>query len=314
MKTKKQIEHFLSRRKYKSEMDYEGISLYCKNKFKIKLHRPSRYFPEPVEDIVPLDYATFAEWLEHGYGAGDVVEWGENIGLVQDGGLEKVRICLKIDGNIPIFDYFILNVHLIRKAEESALNRIYDVLSKKGKEFGNPFFCITEKFIPESNSIVAFQNNITGKSGAGVVRTAIPDDKLTMYCYYIKGEPVKYSMEEDMGNTADYSFQQVQTSDYPRKALETALERVGKTWNHSLKRIEPLNMKAEKGENYYYINDKRIIVCETEKGTPTSHKRYLAGNYFRERNDAAIILKEEDELRKRFFAKPEVGEEGKTNE
>lgn len=305
MKTKKQIEHFLAHKKYKSEMDFDGISLYCKNKFNIKLHRPSNYFPESAGDIQLLDYATFAEWLDHGYGAGDVIEWDENIGLVQDGGIKEVRICLKIARNTPVFDYFILDGQLIHPAKENAVERIYEALDENGKEFGNPFFCITDKYIPNSNTIVTFQNHKTGKGGVGVVRLIKKSGDITMYCWYVKGEPVRYSMNEEIGNIVDYSFQSVQPADYPRKALDVALAKVGKTWNHFLRRIEPLKMKVEKGSQYFYINDKRAVVCDTEKGTPTSHKRYLAGNYFKRQEDALKILEAENELRRNFLAEPE---------
>ena len=305
MKTKRQIEHFLARKKYKSEMDFEGISLYCKTKFNIRLHRPSSYYPEPTDDIQPLDYATFADWLEHGYGAGDVVEWDGNIGLVQDGGIKEVRICLKIDSNSPIFDSFVLDGQLIHPAQENAVERIYEALDANGKEFGNPFFCITDKYIPNSNTIVTFQNHKTGKSGVGVVRLITQSGDITMYCWYVKGEPVRYSMNEKLGNIIDYSFQSVQPADYPRKALDVALAKVGKTWNHFLRRIEPLKMKVEEGSQYYYINDKRAVVCDTEKGTPTSHKRYIAGNYFRRQEDALRILEAENEIRRNFLAEPE---------
>lgn len=305
MKTKRQIEHFLARKKYKSEMDFEGISLYCKTKFNIRLHRPSSYYPEPTDNIQPLDYAVFAEWLEHGYGAGDVVEWDENIGLVQDGGIKEIRICLKIDRSSPVFNSFVLDGQLIHPAQENAVERIYEALDANGKEFGNPFFCITDKYIPNSNTIVTFQNHKTGKGGVGIVRLITQSGDITMYCWYVKGEPVKYSMNEKLGNIMDYSFQSVQPADYPRKALDVALAKVGKTWNHFLRRIEPLKMKVEEGSQYYYINDKRAVVCDTEKGTTTSHKRYIAGNYFRRQEDALRILEAENEIRRNFLAEPE---------
>ena len=139
MKTKKQIEHFLRKRKYKSEIDFEGISLYCKNKYGIRLHVPSSYTTESQA----LDYAAFADWLEHGYAAGDAVQWGNFIGLVQDSNIEDVKICLKTDGNTPNFDLNTIPVQDIVRAGENALKRLYSILDEEGKEFGNPFFVIT---------------------------------------------------------------------------------------------------------------------------------------------------------------------------
>lgn len=70
MKTKKQVEHFLRKRKYKSEIDFKGISSYCKTEYNIKLHVPSSYSDDPEA----LDYATFANWFDKGFGAGDAVK------------------------------------------------------------------------------------------------------------------------------------------------------------------------------------------------------------------------------------------------
>lgn len=127
-----------------------------------------------------------------------------------------------------------------------------------------------------------------------------------MYCYVIKGEPVKYSMNEYLGKIDDFSFTTFKPADYQRKALDVELAKVGKTWNHFLKRIEPLNMKVATGERYWYITDKMQVTSDVEKGTVTSNKRYLAGNYFRREKDAIRILSEEIEIRRNFLAEPEI--------
>lgn len=311
MKTKKQIEHFLANRKYKSEIDFDGILCYCRDKLKckFKLHRPTRYYPEPTEDITPLDYATFAKWLDSGFGAGDVVEWGENIGLVQGGDGKSLKICLKIDRNGPNFNPFMLDVECTHKAPEGSVERIYETLRENNKEFGNPFFDVTKKYTPIPNEIVAFHNHKTGEDGVGVVRVVEKSGRVMMYCLYIKNQAVRYSMNEELGVVGDFSFQSVSAADYSRKLLNTSLAKVGKIWNHHLKRIEPLNMKVEKGEKYYFINAaKRTVECEFEMGKLTSHKKYLAGNYFRNQKDAMRILEAENELRRKFLAEPESGE------
>lgn len=305
MKTKKQIEHYLSRKKYRSEVDFDGINFYCRDKFKIKLHHPSSY----SEENTALTYGTFAQWLEQGFGAGDVVEWEENgekcIGLVQDGGTEQVRICLKIARNTPVFDFFFLNGQLIHPAEKSAVKRISEALSEAGKEFGNPYFVIADKYRPSSCSLVKFQNVKTGQQGYGVVRIIKKTGEIIMYCCVIKGGETRYSMNEYLGMIDDYTFQPFTPADYERKLLDSALAKHGKTWNHFLKRIEPLTMKVAKGERYWYITDKMQVTSDEEKQTVTSNKRYLAANYFKRQEDAIRILEEEMELRRNFLAEPE---------
>ena len=228
MKTKKQVEHFLRKRKYKSEIDFKGISSYCKTEYNIKLHVPSSYSDDPEA----LDYATFANWFDKGFGAGDAVKWNDSIGLVQEGNVNTVLICLRIDGNTPNFDKITIPVDIITPAGENALNRLYLVLDENGQEFGNPFFVISTKYIPKSCDLVCFHNHKTGQEGYGVVRLADKSSgDIVMYCYVIKGEPVKYSMNEYLGKIDDYSFTTFKPADYQRKALDIELAKVGKTWN-----------------------------------------------------------------------------------
>ena len=303
MKTKKQIEYFLSRRKYKSEMDYDGISLYCKSKFGIKLHKPSNY---PQEET-SITYAQFADWLENGYGAGDAIMYGEILCLVQSSDPDQVKICLRIDRNGPNFDLITLPVQVITPAKKSVLKRLYCVLQENGLEFGNPYNVITPKYIPTSGALVVFHNLKTDEEGFGCVRTITSQSDVYMFCYVLKtkaGKIVKYSMNEYLGQTSDYSFRNFTPTDYERKALEVELNKNGKTWNHFIKRIEPLKMKAEIGKQYWYISDKLGVISSIEKGTVTSHKRYLADNYFTNPEDAIAMEKEIHELIRNYLARP----------
>lgn len=304
MKSKKQVEHFLKYAKYKSEMDYTGISLYCKEKYGLKLPVPSSYPQEQSS----LTYSQFADWLDNGFGAGDVVKWEENIGLVQSSTCNEVKICLKIDRNGPTIASTTLAAHLITHAPENALERISDVLSSKGLEFGNPFFVITEKYIPTPGTLVCFQNNKTKQEGFGVVRNIDKTGRVIMYCYVLKNGTeriVKYNMHEELGVVGDFSFRTFKPTDYERKLLENELGKHNKTWNHYLKRIEPVDMRVQLGERYWYITDKMTVTAAVEKGTVISNKRYLAANYFKDQADAIRILSETMELRRDYLAEPE---------
>jgi hypothetical protein len=42
--------------------------------------------------------------FEKAFGDGDAVKWNDSIGLVQEGNVITVLICLRIDGNTPNFD------------------------------------------------------------------------------------------------------------------------------------------------------------------------------------------------------------------
>lgn len=114
---------------------------------------------------------------------------------------------------------------------------------------------------------MSFTNNKTGEEGYGVARIVKKTGEVIMYCYVIKGQQAKYNMNEFLGMEKDFSFKQSGPADYPRKAIDVALAKEGKTWNHFLKRIEPMNMKVVKGERYWYITDKMQVTSDVEKET-----------------------------------------------
>lgn len=87
------------------------------------------------------------------------------------------------------------------------------------------------------------------------------------------------------------------------RRLNRELERFGKVWNDKLHRIEPLEPKVAKGEKYWYISDKMTVVTDREKGTPTSHFRYIAGNYFKSQDEALEYLGRFQELLRDRLAK-----------
>lgn len=282
MKTKKQINHFLRQRNFKSEIDFDFISSYCLKKHNLKLHHPSNFFPDSPQ---ALDCPTFTQWVDTGFGAGDAVKWGENIGLVQTGGIDEVKICLRIDGNGVYFDSFMISVQSIEHADESVLKRIYDVLWENNKEFGNPHYVVTEIAPPLPGSLVKFINRSTQAEGFGVLKNVLDNGEVVMYCYCL-GENVKYNMNEHIGFFRDYSFSTFEAKDYLRKKLEAELNKCGKTWNHHVMRIEPVDLQVEKDQTYFYISDQFRVVSATDKKTATPHLRYLAGNYFRNEIDA----------------------------
>lgn len=308
MKTKRQVEQYLSKCQYKSEMDWKGISLYCKDKYHFSPNTPNNYYPD---DPNAITYGQFAEWLEHGFGAGDVVKWNKNIGLVECAEPNTIKICLRIDFNRATFDSFIVDDKLLVHADKNASEAISRALLENHKEFNSSTLKITDKFTPKSGDLVKFRNIKTGVTGIGVCRHVDQNGDIVMFCYILKkddGNVVKYDMHEYLGNIDDFSFSTFKPTDYERKLLETELNKFGKTWNHHMKRIEPLDMRVGLGETYWYIDDKLNVRNAKERGTVTSNKRYLSSNYFKDPGDAIEIEKQIHELIRDQLAKPNTDE------
>ena len=140
------------------------------------------------------------------------------------------------------------------------------------------------------------------------------------YCYFTyptqnKPKQIGYSLYETPG----YDIRTIVFENIDKENIQTTLgnstscfrrlgrelEKVGKVWKDKTLRIEPLNVMVPIGEKYYYISDKMDVKQETEKGTPTSRFRYLAGNYFTTHEAAMLMEGKFNELLRGYLASDE---------
>lgn len=102
-------------------------------------------------------------------------------------------------------------------------------------------------------------------------------------------------------------------ADNQLQCIEDCIINLGrrKVWKDALGRIEPLEYEVKEGEPYWYIDDKLSVVKKIEKCTPTSKKRYLAGNYFITYESALNMLSKIRSIINDFLASsnwPEINE------
>ena len=282
------MKEFLKNAKYQSKLDFSMIhGIYVR-----RLPTPSNYYPDG------LTVESFKKWINEGYGCCDVVNHNGDLCIVKTWNEKTTNVCFTIKGaNTEIIDekeHELLNEEL-KPANEYETGIVYGYLRSNNLEFFNPFPCVAEKYLPKSNDIVEFHKYDSDINGVGVVRMVIPNGNVTMYCLYFypnkdneNGEVI-YNMHYELGNINEYSFCTVDTSSYQRKNLETKLNSVNKSWNHPLRRIEPCDLRCERGGEYYYINDKLVVTKDTDQYTALSNKRFNAGNYYRKIEDALRI-------------------------
>lgn len=295
-KTKEQVKVFLTGAKFASEEDYSLVSERCVKVYGMRLHKPGSY------SSAGITVTMFGKWEEELYGAGDVVRVGDEFYLVKSCTEKECHTCARMGQDGLVLEDNTISVECSSMADKTASEGLYMALRSIGKEFMRPFPIISDVYVPKAGDIVSFTNIKNGETGSGVVRAVLEDGRTEMFCYHIKGGGVFHSMHGILGFLCDYSFQPSSPDGYPRKSLESALNKVGKTWNHPQRRVEPLDMRAPKGEPYYYVNDRMCVTQATETMTPASQRRYIAGNYFRSYDKAITMARAEQELRKDALA------------
>lgn len=299
MKTENQILHFLSASKIKSETDWDFISAYCKTNLKIKL---SEFIKPSYNDsgISPLD---FSEWLNNGYGDGDVVVYKNGYAILGKCTMDDAKIeAIMVDGQITI-KRTSAKVSVLSKATEKETQQFMSALYNSGFQYAEDNMLVIERFVPSINDKVDFKNDKI--HGIGVIRSIDTEKNiLEFYCYYIYGSgEIGYSMHETLGGPDEYVFNPLTIGG--RRRLERELNTKGKTWKDKIRRIEPLNYRVEAGKPYWYISDKFKACKAIEKYSAVSNQRFLVGNYYTSLGECLDDIAIFAENRRNALAKPE---------
>lgn len=304
MKTKRQVIDFFKSNHFATAEDCEMVSLFCQNNCGLT----PKDFPT-VTTPGSINSQTFIEWYRSGFGIGDIV-FEEETGsyyVVSNSSTTCIQSCAILSNlcktgkkwkpkNDELDATTLLNVSEI---ENKAMTIS---LAEQGYEFDYEKKTLRKKYIPEINERVEFSRG--NYIGLGVVRSINPvENSIEFFCYFIYSDKkIGYSMHES-GVCDVMSFQFNPMTVVAARRLNRELEKYGKVWNDKLHRIEPIDPKVAKGEKYWYISDKMTVVTDREKGTPTSHFRYIAGNYFKSYDEALEYLGKFHELLRDRLAK-----------
>lgn len=304
MKTKRQVIDFFKSNHFATAEDCEMVSLFCQNNCGLT----PKDFPT-VTTPGSINSQTFIEWYRNGFGIGDIVfekETGSYY-VVSNSSITNIQSCAILSNLCKTGKKWKPNNVELDATTLSSVSEIENKamtisLAEQGYEFDYEKKTLRKKYIPEINERVEFSRG--NYIGLGVVRSINPvENSIEFFCYFIYSDKkIGYSMHES-GVCDVMSFQFNPMTVVAARRLNRELEKYGKVWNDKLHRIEPIDPKVAKGEKYWYISDKMAVVTDREKGTPTSHFRYIAGNYFKSYDEALEYLGKFHELLRDRLAK-----------
>lgn len=304
MKTKRQVIDFFKSNHFATAEDCEMVSLFCQNNCGLT----PKYFPT-FTTSGSINSQTFIEWYRSGFGVGDIV-FEKKTGsyyVVSSSSIANIQSCAILSNLCKTGKKWKPNDVKLDATTLSSVSEIENKamtisLAEHGYEFDYDKKTLRKKYIPEINERVEFSRG--NYIGLGVVRSINPvENSIEFFCYFIYSDKkIGYSMHES-GVCDVMSFQFNPMTVVAARRLNRELEKYGKVWNDKLHRIEPIDPKVAKGEKYWYISDKMTVVTDREKGTPTSHFRYIAGNYFKSYDEALEYLGKFHELLRDRLAK-----------
>jgi hypothetical protein len=312
MKSQFQTLSFLSQYAPKTQLDAEMIFGFLGERFK-NAKKTMSFCQHETENI--LDAASLLMWFSNGFGATEIALYNGTIVILGVCTIDNTTIIGKLyDGRINIASKTVKPSELSKATEEDS-EAFYKALYASKLQFDQASLTLVKKYIPAPNEKVIFYTNDFSQCGTGVVRSVDESTgDIEMYCYYLypPANIVGYSMhEKGVANLITHIFEPMLEEDKRSskmngvsclRRMNNELGKRGKVWKDKIRRIEPVSYELEPGKNYWYISDDLKIVQKEDKGTPTSHFRYLAGNYFITKESAEMMKDKITELIQSYLA------------
>lgn len=317
MKSQLQVLTFLNQYVPATELDRDMITAFLEKRYRIT---PTTSIFALESIFSPLDAQSFLQWYENGFTGLEMAKFDDSLVLLGNCTLDEAEIIAIFEsGSVTVSERRVPTSQLSKISADDVL--VFQRAMTDANLQPNPTTLTTEpKYIPTANEKVRFHSYDSSIRGIGVVREVnIEKHSVELYCYFIypvrgnNGGTLGYSMHErNVVNLDEYIFEPLleeretniscddDISAYRRMKRE--LEKAGKVWHDKIHRIEPVNYRREKGDKYWYISDKMIVVEEKEKGTPTSQMRYLCGNYFTDHGEALKTLNAISDLIRNYLA------------
>lgn len=302
-----QLQNFLEHHAFKTEKDYERIAALCE--IEVDTRVKLIHTIDPKEGITSLQ---FNEWLDHGFGCGDICEYDGETVICGFCGLRRSVIASKFSDDKLLISEKKVDQKALKRVSADTEAKCLRIMRLNGLQFDYRTCKLVKRHIPGINERVIFTDGTT--KGLGVVKGIDPETgAVDLYCYFLYDSgKCGYSMDErGICDLDSFTFVPMDNSSRNqlsmngiscRRRLNAELAKHRKTWNEKLHRVEPAKMRVERGERYYFMNDKLAVLSDVEKNTVTSDRRYYAGNYFRTQEQAIEAMGRVRELIRTILA------------
>lgn len=258
MKSLRQAETYISECAF-SDADWPCVLDFFRNTYSASPDRP--------HGETPWTWESFLLWHESMPGAGDIVEFGTNIGVVGRcfPGVYELCTYMSYDWR-PVNKPLRVPANRVKPVYGDKLADFRADLRSNKLEYSERLGRMVDMFKPSDGDFVSVSSD-SGKR-MGIFRA---ERGGSYVFYYLEGGgssvPVK-----------DCSLRAASTTEAIRMHDTFALG--GKRWNARKHVFEAVPTRAKLGDTYWYITDKFYVSAVKDARTATHNERFKNGNYF----------------------------------
>lgn len=294
MKSKKEVATFLQSLNPLDLIDELAIEGYCRRiGFNISfIHKP--------ENTQKITFKDFVDWFENDLATKNdiiVLSCG-TIGVVKKTTYNKIILGAYLKTNGEFIDTQIeVKADSFRAANQNERIYLQEAFNQRNIAWNRFKSKIIRRLDPQHNQQLRI--TILGdKIGLGVLREIKKNGDVIMYCCLKINGTVHYSLYENIGNKEQI---QLEVPSFPeRRIFAEELAKFGKVWNGKLKRIEPINYRADLGQTFTFINMFWEVEVSSEQRRQKNQILFKSSNYFRTRENCEKIIEVFHSERKRY--------------
>lgn len=283
MKTQEQVLRYASICRF-PDADWQKVLDYCRNNYGGgKAHKAQK----PISNST---YEEFIQWIDCGYGPGDIVRYGHTLGMVGASTPDRTYLIayLSFEGELVVRDMEVFPYKLFR-SDSTEAERFNGIVRQHNFEFSTSLSSLVPSYVPSKGDFVAL--NANGATWYGIFRQSDGDDN---YFYALVKDGVAY---KDMAVSVVEATMSLPSREQMIK-IQAALSASRLEWNARLMVLtDVVDIRAGVRGKYWYITDRFKVCTDKDMHTKLHDDRYKNGNYFPSLSDALLFLQKLQELR-----------------
>lgn len=284
MKTFNQIYRYTSDCCFPDE-DWQRVLEYCRDHFEGGKIRKAL---APKSNST---YEQFQDWIKTGFGPGDMVSYGNTMGVVGSSTPDGIVLAAYCDyeGNLIINDMEVLEPERLKPLEERRKVELKRLMFEKGVDFYVRDGKVDKLYTPEKYFYVTIENPDKDKPNIGMYLES--DNSKHHFLAYLDGNKLRMDCWVDPKYTPLKSATEADI-----KRLHTATSKAGWIYNE---RCHQFIKAPKKGQDniYWYLNDRFELVMDKDNGTKKHMQRLEAGNYILDYAEGVLFMKEVRKMR-----------------
>lgn len=266
---------------------------WSKVKAKCDTMYPKGFIVKPQHPISSASYEDFEKWLESDFSVGDIVAYGNTIGVLKAVTPERVSLgayYIRDNSKILVHDLLIDSSRMSHVLTGVA-GKFHNDLLQAGFSVDPDTLNIVKAFHPAVNNFI--EMHTPGHIYRGIVKEV---DKEYVVFHVVKDETLEekpvWSRNTKVTTNSETSYSQIIGKDLKEYGVELVGQ--GLQWHHG--GLIKLPKRAKLGEQYWFITELFTVKSSFDMYTRLSNNRYDSGNYFLKMEEAIEYSKKIQQL------------------